>query len=127
HDLAVPGNWEMAGHSPATYNQPDNASGFYRLRFNVPAEWKGRQVKLNFDGVQNGCEIWCNGKPVSVDLPSAGRANYHESGWTAWQADLTPAVQFGQQNLLALRVTKNTPSVDCDTGDYFFLGGVHRP
>jgi hypothetical protein len=28
HDLAVPGNWEMAGFSPATYNQPDNASGF---------------------------------------------------------------------------------------------------
>src|SRR5215217_1649100 len=27
HDLSVPGNCEMAGFSPATYNQPDNASG----------------------------------------------------------------------------------------------------
>jgi hypothetical protein len=127
HDITVPGNWEMAGFSPATYNQPDNASGFYRLRFAVPAGWQGRQVKINFDGVQNGCEIWCNGKPVSVDRPSWGRENYHEGGWTAWQADLTPAIQFGQENLLALHVTKNTKSVDCDTGDYFFLGGVHRP
>ncbi len=126
HDMAVPSNWEMAGYSPATYNEPDNASGFYRKTFVVPAEWKGRLVKLNFDGVQCGAEVWLNGQPVNVDEPSWGRANYHESGWTAWQADLTPQVKFGQKNLLALRVTKNTQSSGLDTGDYFFLGGIHR-
>jgi beta-galactosidase/beta-glucuronidase len=127
HNLAVPGNWEMAGFSPATYNQPDNASGFYRLQFEVPKRWKGRQVKIHFDGVQNGCEVWCNGLPVAVEEASWGRTNYHESGWTAWQADITPIVQFGRSNLLALRVTKNAKGVDCDTGDYFLLGGVYRP
>jgi len=127
HELSVPGNWEIAGFSPATYNQPDNASGLYRLRFEVPVRWKGRLVRINFDGVQNGCELWCNGQPVPVDECSWGRTNYHESGWTAWQADLTPAIKFGQRNLLALRVTKNTKSIDCDTGDFFLLGGVYRP
>jgi beta-galactosidase len=127
HDLNVPGNWEMAGYSPATYYQPDNASGFYRKKFVVPANWRGRLVKVNFDGVQNAAEVWLNGHPVNVTEPSWGRANYHESGWTAWQADLTPFVKFGQENLLALRVSKNTKSVDCDSGDYFFLGGVYRP
>jgi len=127
-DLKVPGNWEMAGLSPATYNQPDNASGFYRLWFEVPEQWRGKIVKINFDGVQNGAEIWLNGQPVKVDEPSWGRENYHESGWTAFQADLTPLVKFGAgaKNLLAVRVTKNTRSVDLDTGDYFFLGGIHR-
>jgi beta-galactosidase/beta-glucuronidase len=127
HDLNVPGNWEMAGYSPATYFQPDNASGFYRKTFVVPEAWQGRLVKVNFDGVQNGAEIWLNGHPVNVTEPSWGRANYHESGWTAWQADLTPFIKFGQQNLLALRVSKNTRSSVCDAGDYFFLGGIHRP
>jgi beta-galactosidase/beta-glucuronidase len=127
HDIKVPGNWEMPGYSPATYNQPDNASGFYRLEFDVPKEWDGQTVKVNFDGVQNGAEIWINGQPAKVDEPSWGRENYHEGGWTAFQADLTPHVKFGQKNLLAIRVTKNTKSVDLDTGDYFFLGGVHRP
>ena len=127
HDLAVPGNWEIAGYSPATYNQPDNASGLYRMKFDVPAEWKGRLVKINFDGVQNGCEVWCNGEPVLVNESSGGKTNYHESGWTAWQADLSPVVKFRESNLLALRVTKNTKTVDCDTGDFFFLGGVYRP
>ncbi len=126
-NLTVPGNWEMAGLSPATYNQPDNASGFYRLWFDVPASWKGRDVYVNFDGVQNAAEIWLNGQPVAVDEPSWGRMNYHESGWTAFQADLTPQVKFGQRNLLALRVMKNSRSVDMDTGDFFFLGGIDRP
>jgi beta-galactosidase len=126
-DLKVPGNWEMAGLSPATYNQPDNASGCYRLWFDVPKSWAGRMVRLSFDGVQNGAEIWLNGKPVAVDEGSWGRENYHESGWTAFQVDLTPQVKFGEKNLLAVRVTKNTRSSNLDSGDYFFLGGIYRP
>ncbi len=127
HDVAVPSNWEMAGYSAATYGWPGHASGLYREWFDVPASWKGRQVLVNFDGVQNGAEIWLNGQPVNVSEPSWGRANYHESGWTAWQADFTPAVKFGERNLIALRVAKNTRSSNCDTGDYFFLGGIDRP
>ena len=125
-DLAVPGNWEMAGYSPATYNQPDNASAFYRLWVEVPAAWKDRQVLVNFDGVQNGAEVFCNGHPVNVTESSWGKANYHEGGWLPFQADLTDQVKFGAKNLLAVRVTKNTKSADLDSGDYFFLGGLHR-
>lgn len=128
HDFAVPGNWEMAGYSPATHVEPDNAIGQFRKVFKVPAEWAGRIVKLNFDGVCAGAEIWLNGKPVDVTEPSWGRANYHESAWTAWQADLTPVVEFGQDNLLAIRITKNTQSEDLDSGGgYFYLGGIYRP
>ena len=87
---------------------------------------KAAAFRLAFDGVQNGAEIWLNGNPVNVDEPSWGRANYHESGWTAFQVDLTPQVKFGGKNLLAIRVTKNTQSSDLDSGDYFFLGGVYR-
>ena len=126
HDLKVPGNWEMSGYSPVTYWQPDNASGLYRLWFEVPAEWSGQTIKLNFDGVQNGAEIFVNGQPVDVNEPAAGRRNYHEGGWDPFQSDITPAVKFGARNLLALRVTKNHRTSDLDSGDYFFLGGIHR-
>ncbi len=124
--ITVPGNWEMFGYSPATYNNPDNAIGIYRLQFDVPAEWKDRVVKLNFDGVQNGAELYLNGQPVNVDESSDGKPNFHQGGFTAFQADLTPVVKFGEKNLLAVRVYKNTKSVDLDSGDYFFLGGIHR-
>jgi beta-galactosidase/beta-glucuronidase len=126
HDISVPSNWEMSGHSLATFNQPDNAIGIYRLWFDVPAHWRDRLVKVNFDGVQNGAEIFLNGQPVNVTEPARGRANYHECGMDAFQADLTPQIRFGQKNLLAVRVYKNTPSVDLDSGDFFFLGGIHR-
>ncbi len=127
HDFKVPGNWEMAGYSPANYHFPDNAIGLFRLQFDVPAQWKERVVKLNFDGVQNGAEVYCNGQPVMLDESSEGKKNFHQGGYNPFQADLTPVVKFGEKNLLAIRVYKNTKAVDLDTGDYFLMGGVHRP
>ena len=126
HDFTVPGNWEMAGYSPANYHQPDNAIGLFRLQFDVPAEWKGRVVKLNFDGVQNGAEVYLNGLPVTLDESSEGKPNFHQGGYNPFQADLTPAVKFGEKNLLAVRVYKNTKAVDMDSGDFFLMGGIHR-
>ena len=126
-NLAVPGNWEMAGFSPCTYYVPDTTSGLYRDWFQVPASWQGRQVYLSLDGVQDSAQVWVNGQPAMVNEASWGISNYHESGWTAFQVNVTPLVNFGTTNLLAIRVVKNAPSVDLDTGDYFILGGIYRP
>ena len=126
-NIAVPGNWEMAGFSPATYYGPDTTSGLYRNWIQVPASWQGRMVYLNLDGVQSSAEVWVNGQPATVNEASWGINNYHESGWTAFQVDITPLINIGTTNLLAIRVVKKTPSVDLDTGDYFTLGGIFRP
>jgi autotransporter-associated beta strand protein len=126
-NLAVPGNWEMAGFSPATYYGPDTTSGLYREWFQVPASWQGRLIYLSLDGVQSSAEIWVNGQPATVNEASWGLSNYHDSGWTGFQVDITPLVNFGTTNLLAIRVVKQAPSVDLDTGDYFTLGGIFRP
>lgn len=126
-NLPVPGNWEMYGFSPCTYYVPDDTCGLYRYWFQIPQSWQGRRVYLYFDGVLDGAQIWLNGQPVPVNEPSWNIANYHESGWTGFQVDLTSQANFGTTNLLAVRVIKNTPSNDLDTGDYFFLGGIDRP
>ncbi|MGH8023862.1 MAG: glycoside hydrolase family 2 TIM barrel-domain containing protein, partial [Limisphaerales bacterium] len=126
-NLPVPGNWEMYGFSPCTYYVPDDTCGLYRYWFQIPESWRGRRVYLYFDGVLDGAEVWLNGQPVAVNEPSWNISNYHESGWTGFQVDLTPQADFGTTNLLAVRVIKKTPSNDLDTGDYFFLGGIDRP
>ena len=112
----VPSNWEMAGYSLPTYNDVDDTVGLYRRAVTVPADWAGRRIYWHFDGALDGAEIWVNGQ----------KAGYHESGYTAFDVDLTGLVKPGQSNLFAVRVSKTTPSYDCDTGDYQSMGGIYR-
>ncbi len=114
--IPVPANWEMEGFSKPTYNNPDDAVGMYRRWIAVPASFGGKRVLWHFDGVLDGAEIFVNGKPCG----------YHESGFTAFDVDVTDALRSGERNLLALRVSKQTPSVDLDTGDFWCLGGIYR-
>ncbi|WP_237712367.1 glycoside hydrolase family 2 TIM barrel-domain containing protein [Pedosphaera parvula] len=93
----------------------------------MPASWQGRQIYLYFDGVQTSAQVWVNGQPAMVNEPSWGISNYHDSGWTGFQVNITSLVNLGTTNLLAVRVVKKSPSVDLDSGDYFTLGGIFRP
>jgi beta-galactosidase len=112
----VPSNWEMAGYSLPTYDSVDNTVGLYRRYVVVPAAWAGKRVVWHFDGALDGAEIFINGQ----------KAGYHESGYTAFDVDLTGLVKPGQRNLFAVRVSKTTPSDDCETGDFQAMGGIYR-
>jgi len=114
--LAVPGNWEMEGFSRPTYGGPDATVGLYRRWVDIPASFAGQRVIWHFDGVNNGAEIFVNGV----------RAGYHESGFTAFDMDVTDAIRPGERNLLALRVAKTTPTAVLDKGDFWCLGGINR-
>ena len=115
-DIVVPSNWEMLGYSLPTYNNVDNTVGLYRRTVNLPAAWAGKDIYWRFDGALDGTEIFVNGQKVG----------YHESGYTAFDVDLTGLVQPGKPNFFAVRVSKTTPSYDCDTGDFQSMGGIYR-
>jgi len=114
--VSVPSNWEMAGYSIPTYDSVDNTVGMYRRSVTVPASWAGKRIYWHFDGALDGAEVFVNGQ----------KAGYHESGYTAWDIDLTGLVHPGQRNLFAVRVSKTTPSFDADTGDFQTMGGIYR-
>ena len=82
----------------------------------VPATFAGQRVLWHFDGVYDGAEIFVNGQ----------RAGYHESGFTAFDIDVTSALKPGKRNLFAVRVYKKTPSGTMDKGDFWCLGGIYR-
>jgi len=110
--IAVPAHWEMEGfHS-------DSGVGGYRLRVQAPAE-TGR-LKLGFEGVYSGAEVWINGRLVAV----------HEGGATPFETDITDAARKGE-NLLAIRVREHTTTSDAldHMSHYadFPLAGIFRP
>ena len=115
-NIPVPSNWEMLGYSIPTYNTVDNTVGLYRRIIAVPATWQGRRIYWHFDGALDGAEVFVNGQ----------KAGYHESGYTAFDVDVTSFIKPGQSNLLAVRVSKTTPSFEADTGDYQSMGGIYR-
>jgi len=114
--LPVPSNWEMYGYSVPTYGSVDYTVGQYRRWVKIPAAWAGRSIYWHFDGVLDGAEVFVNGQ----------KAGYHESGYTAWDIDLTGLVKPGERNLFAVRVSKTTSSDDCETGDFQCMGGIYR-
>ena len=76
--IDVPSCVEMRGYGvpiytniryphPANPPHPDpewNPVSSYRTTFTVPADWKGRNVFIRFDGVYSAYHLWLNGNKV---------------------------------------------------------------
>jgi beta-galactosidase len=119
-DIPVPANWEVEGFSIPTYQERAGKQsediGLYRRWVQIPASFAGQRVLWHFDGVYDGAEVFVNGQ----------RAGYHESGFTAFNIDVTKALKPGERNLMAVRVYKKTSSGSLDKGDFWCLGGIYR-
>lgn len=89
--LQVPGAWDMQGIGDVA------GPVFYRRQLDIPAEWRGRRVLLNFAALSYHVEVWLNGQHQGT----------HEGMWTPFSIDLTDDLRFGAPNSLELRVTKS--------------------
>jgi beta-galactosidase/beta-glucuronidase len=118
-NILVPANWEIEGFSTLTYQERPMTSsdiGIYRRTVEIPAFFAGKTVLWHFDGSYDGTEVFVNGQ----------RCGYHESGFTAFDIDVTKALKPGQRNVFAVRVYKRTSSCPLDHGDFWCLGGIYR-
>jgi beta-galactosidase/beta-glucuronidase len=118
-NILVPANWEIEGFSIPTYQERPMTSsdiGLYRRMVEIPAFFAGKTVLWHFDGSYDGTEVFVNGE----------RCGYHESGFTAFDIDVTRALKPGQRNVFAVRVYKRTSSASLDHGDFWCLGGIYR-
>ncbi|MCE5235024.1 MAG: glycoside hydrolase family 2 protein [Eubacteriales bacterium] len=79
----------------------------------------GEQVAVQFDGVANYAKVYLNG----------GFAGEHKGGYTPFQVDLTPLVNPGGYNLLAVYVDARERDDIPPFGfvvDYLTYGGIYR-
>lgn len=121
--IPVPSNWELQGFGTLSYHSTTPSErGEYRRRFTVPAAWRGRRVRLVFDGVMTDTRVTVNGQ-------SAGPV--HQGGFYRFGYDITDRVRFGAENRLEVEVDETSANDGVNraerTGDYWNFGGIYRP
>jgi hypothetical protein len=90
--------------------------GWYRKHFNVPAEWSGKRVFLEFEGAFQDAQVYVNGKSI-------GR---HLGGYTGFSFDVTGVVVTGD-NVVAVQLNNSwNAQLAPRGGDHQFSGGIYR-
>lgn len=86
--------------------------GWYRRELQIPAEAKDKKVYVYFEGVYNNSEVFINGKWIGK----------RPNGYVSFMYDLTPYVNFGGRNVIAVRVDH---SQDADSR-WYTGSGIYR-
>ncbi len=123
--IPVPSCWELQGFGSYNYgHDPDPASeqGLYRHTFDVPAEWKGRNIQLVFEGAMTDAEVKVNGT-------SAGAV--HQGAFYPFRFNVGSLLRYGGPNLLEVTVSKRSRNASVNSAeraaDYWVFGGIFRP
>lgn len=93
-----------------------NEVGQYRRTFTVPAGWKGRQIYINFDGVDSFFYLWINGRYVGFSKNSRNAARF----------DITPYLNEKGENSVSVEVYRNSDGSFLEAQDMFRLPGIFR-
>jgi len=124
-ELETNATWENI-NLPHTWNQwdaVDNSPGYRRdvswyQKDMVIEEYEDAQYVLYFEGVNISSEIYINGQQVGK----------HIGGYVGFEIDVTPYVQKGQKNTIAVRVDNsfNPDVIPSQKADFFIYGGITR-
>jgi beta-glucuronidase len=107
--VAVPHIWQSAG------------VGWYERVFDVPREWSGSVVRLEFEAVFHSATVWVNGQPAGEHL---------RKGYTAFTLDITPHLNWGAPNTVRVRADNSFDEHMLPRGhssDWAHDGGIYRP
>ncbi len=79
-------------------NVTENQALWYERTFEVPAEWKGRRIMLNFGAVDWMAEVFVDGQ----------KAGEHKGGYAPFSLDITNLLAKGKKHELKVKVTDQT-------------------
>lgn len=97
--VTLPHDWAIEGPFDVKFNArsgglPFHGTGWYRKDFHVPASAAGRRIAITFDGAMYNAHVWINGHFL-------GNRPF---GYLGFQYDLSPHLQFGKKNTIAVRL-----------------------
>ncbi len=130
-DFEVPANWEFNGYGIPYYHShahefgkkpnapklPDegNSVGTYRTQFEIPADWDGKAIFLNFGAVKSAFYLYVNGQKVG----------YSEDSKLPAEFDITSFARQGK-NTLALQVFRYSDGSYFECQDMWRVSGIER-
>lgn len=127
--IEVPGSWELQGFDAPIYtdvkypfpvdppNVPAdyNPVGSYIHEFSLPADFKGMDLILDFEGVESAFHCWLNGEYVGYSEDSRLPAHF----------DVTSRIKQGK-NKLAVQVFRFSDGSYLEDQDYWKYSGIER-
>ncbi|MGI8977686.1 MAG: PVC-type heme-binding CxxCH protein [Pirellulaceae bacterium] len=116
--------WKPVAVPDAWRSPPDgeNVLQWYRAAVKVPAEWKGKELLLVVEAVDDAREFYVGGEKVGSfgDLPPKYRSGLGETK----QLRIDPKlVKFGEENLIAIRVCINQSRTGFNVAAPVLFGG----
>jgi hypothetical protein len=95
--------------------------GWYRRYFVLDRKYAGKRINIDFEGVMIDGDVYLNGEKLAT----------RNGGYIGFSVDISDKVKFGQNNVLAVRVSsKDNP--DTPPGkpefklDFHYYGGIYR-
>jgi len=92
-----------------------NEVGSYKRTFTLPAAWKGKEVYIDFNGVNSFFYLWVNGQYVGFSKNSRTTASF----------DITRFLKAGENNV-AVEVYRNSDGSFLEAQDMWRLPGIYR-
>lgn len=132
-DFPVPGLFELNGYGDATYknigyawatqfdpNPPyiselNNYTGSYRRTFELPKDWKGKDVYFHVGSATSDLTLWVNGKYVG----------YSEDSKVAAEFNISKYLKPGK-NLIAMQVMRWCDGSYFEDQDFWRFTGIAR-
>ena len=99
------------GYKCIGWKYPQYSVGWYRRHLEIPAEDKGKQVWIEFEGVFRDSEVYCNGAYLGGE----------PSGYASRVYDLSPYLNYGGDNVIAVRC-----DASLEEGWFYEGAGIYR-
>lgn len=99
------------GYKCVGWKYPANSVGWYRRHLQIPAEDKGKQVFIEFEGIFRDSRIYCNGFYVGSE----------ESGYISRTYDITDYLNYGGDNVITVRCDASV-----EEGWFYEGAGIYR-
>lgn len=94
HDWNIKQDFDRSARGGGSVAYLPEGIGWYRKDFKIPSSYKGKNISILFDGIFQQSDVYINGQHLG----------YRPYGFCSIEYDLSPHLNYGGENTIAVRV-----------------------